>query len=153
MPFIVVTKPREEQRARKNLERQGFRVFLPLCGDGKTSPKPLFPRYLFIWPGNLNWGKIKNTFGVCYIIKNDNTPSEISEAVVTEIKSRMANGVVILESEPARHFDDGQKIKITAGKYADLDGLFVRREKDRIVALISMMNRQMFVKVPEKNVI
>ena len=152
MPLIVFTKPREEQRAKKNLERQGFRVFLPLCREGSLQPKPLFPRYLFVWPGILNWGKIKNTFGVSYIIKNDNIPCEIPDELIDEIKSRMIDNVVPLESEPQRRFSGGQKLKITTGKYADIDGLFVRRDKDRIVALISMMGKQMYVKVPEKNV-
>jgi len=153
MAFIIFTKPREEQRARENLERQGFEVFLPLCREGKLSTKPLFPRYLFVYPGILHWGKIKNTFGVCYIIKNDNTPSEIPEEVITEIKSRIgADGIIRLEAKPERTFKKNQKIRIMTGKYADLDGLFVAREKDRITALISMMGRQMYVKVKEKNV-
>lgn len=153
MPFIVFTKPREEKKARRNLERQGFEVFLPLCREGNLSPKPLFPRYLFVYPGDLHWGSIKNTFGVSYILKVENIPCEIPESILTEIKSRMVNGYIELESQPKRRFDKGQKLKITTGRFSDVEGLFVRREKDRIVALISMMGKQMYVKVPEKNVV
>ena len=153
MPFIVFTKPREEQRAKKNLERQGFTVFLPMCREGNLDIRPLFPRYLFVYPGILNWGKIKNTFGVCYIIQNENIPSEIPESIVTEIKSRMDfDGIIHLESTPERTFEKNQKIRIMAGKYSDIDGLFVKREKDRITALITMMGKEMFVKVREKNI-
>ena len=152
MALIVFTKPRQEQRARQNLERQGFKVFLPLCVEGNLPPQPLFPRYLFVYLGGLHFGKIGNTFGVCYIIKNENTPSEIPEDVIAEIKSRMVNGVVKLEARPERTFKKNQKIRIMTGKFAEMDGLFVKREKDRITALISMMGRQMFVKVPEKNI-
>ena len=155
MAFIVFTKPREEQKAKENLERQGFRVFLPLCkeeGTHQIKLRPLFPRYLFVYPGELNWGKIKNTIGVSYIIKNDNIPCEIRESVVEEIKSRMVNGFIILESRTRRVFRKNQKIKIAAGKFADFEGLFVKREKDRIIALISMMGGQRYVKVPENSV-
>ena len=153
MPFVIFTKPREERRAKKNLERQGFEVFLPLCAMGSLEPKPLFPRYLFVYPGEVHWGKIRNTFGVSYIVKNDNIPCEIQEGIIVEIKSRMnENGVIAMEPKPERTFETGRKLKITAGKFADLDGLFVKREKDRIIALISMMGRQMYVKVSEKNI-
>lgn len=152
MPCVVYTKPREEQRARDNLERQGFKVFLPFCRVGKSDPKPLFPRYVFVWTEGLNWGTIRNTRGICYIIKNDNKPVEIPGSVIMEIQSRMKDGVIKLDEPPAREFKENQKIRIIAGRYAEMDGLFVSREKDRIIALVSMMGRMVKAKIPEKSV-
>ena len=153
MPYIVYTKPREECRARDNLERQGFGVFLPFCRIGKSDPRPLFPRYVFVWSEGLNWGTIRNTRGVCHLIRNDGKPVEIQDSVVWEIKSRMSDGVIKLTDPSAREFKKNQKIRIIAGKYAEMDGLFVSREKDRIIALVSMMGRMVKAKVPEKSVV
>ena len=53
--FAVYTKPRQEQVALENLERQGFRCFLPMAVNpyqrrSQRMPRiePLFPRYLFL---------------------------------------------------------------------------------------------------------
>jgi transcription antitermination factor NusG len=53
--FAVYTKPRQEQIALENLERQDFRCFLPMAinpyqrrSERKLRIEPLFPRYLFL---------------------------------------------------------------------------------------------------------
>ena len=54
--FAVVTKPRQEQIALENLQRQGFECFLPMAKNPyqRRSKKrqrivePLFARYLFL---------------------------------------------------------------------------------------------------------
>ena len=50
--FLIYTKPRQEERAKENLENQGFETFLPMIAFEKIkqpklySLKPMFPRYL-----------------------------------------------------------------------------------------------------------
>jgi len=131
------------------LERQGFNVFLPLCWE-RGDPTPLFPRYLFVW--GKNWGPINNTFGVCYLLMRDNKPAVLPESVIDEIKSRMVNGVVQLSAPSKRNFLRGQRLKVVAGGYAGLSGLFVRRSKDRIVALLNMFGGKILATVPESNI-
>ena len=52
--FAVVTKPRQEQIALENLQRQDYECFLPLAENPyqrrskKQIIEPLFPRYLFL---------------------------------------------------------------------------------------------------------
>ena len=74
--FLVYTKAKEEQRAKKNLENQGFSIFLPMIAFAinnrsvSTIVKPMFPRYLFI-KLNLekdNWTLIKSTRGVSHMV-------------------------------------------------------------------------------------
>ena len=51
--YLVFTKPKEEEKAKKNLENQGFESFMPkisLIKEGeKLSSKVelMFPRYIF----------------------------------------------------------------------------------------------------------
>ena len=74
--FLIYTKPRQEERAKENLENQGFETFLPMIAYEKIkqpklySLKPLFPRYLFTQfnKEKNNWVHIKSTRGVSHIV-------------------------------------------------------------------------------------
>ena len=52
--FLIYTKAQQEQRAKKNLESQGFETFLPLIAFAQSNSsksitlKAMFPRYLFV---------------------------------------------------------------------------------------------------------
>ena len=67
--LLVYTKAKEEQRAKKNLENQGFEIFLPMIAGAKAHQsksitlKAMFPGYLFV---KINteldkWNRIKST--------------------------------------------------------------------------------------------
>ena len=49
--FLIYTKAKEEMRAKKNLENQGFEIFLPMIvyeeidQHKATSLETMFPRY------------------------------------------------------------------------------------------------------------
>ena len=77
--YVVYTKPREEARARENLERQGHQCYLPELSlekrrRGKVVPvtEPLFPRYLFIRCADelatAGWGSLRSTRGVVKLV-------------------------------------------------------------------------------------
>ena len=49
---LIYTKANEEIKANENLQRQGFKTFLPLIAPANKNSKhkslvPVFPRYLF----------------------------------------------------------------------------------------------------------
>ena len=53
--YVVHTQPQGESRAKANLERQGYEVYLPRCRKWRRHARraeivaaPLFPRYLFV---------------------------------------------------------------------------------------------------------
>ena len=53
--YVVHTQPQGEARAKANLERQGYEVYLPRCRKWRRHARradivaaPLFPRYLFL---------------------------------------------------------------------------------------------------------
>ena len=157
MAYIIFSKPRQEFRALENLERQGYRAFLPLCRRTPQSEvSPLFPRYLFFWVDDKPWGPIKNTLGVSTILKqSDFQPSQVSETVIESIRTRMNcdGGAVILEyGTPERVFKKGQRIQVVGGTHAGMSGLYVSKTKDRIVALFNMFGRQIKATVKEANI-
>lgn len=149
MPQIVYTRPREEHRAERHLIQQGYPVFLPLCRVARSDePKPLFPRYLFIWiPADSPRQPISNTRGVSYLLRRPSgDPCNIPEHEIEKIRSRMdADGgaVCLFGDQPIRRsFTPGDRIKVIDGPFFGFEGVFSRRDKDRIYALFNILGRE-----------
>ena len=72
---LVYTKARQEIKANENLQRQGFKTFLPLIAPTNRNSEfkplvPVFPRYLFLQINFEldNWTSIKSSYGVSHIV-------------------------------------------------------------------------------------
>ena len=81
--YVIHTKPRQEQRALENLQRQGFEAWLPMISLEKVRRghlaqvvEPMFSRYLFIRLDTVqtNWSPIRSTLGVSKLVAFGNTP-------------------------------------------------------------------------------
>lgn len=127
---VIHTKVREESRALKNLQAQGFEVFLPTCQAQKKQQgkihlvtEPLFPRYLFIRLSDVtsNCYPIRSTRGVSQLLKfgTSSDPIEIPEAIVDCLKQRCT------KEEPLHElFKPGEIIEITQGPFKGVIGFF-----------------------------
>lgn len=160
--YAVYTQPRNEERAQEHLLRQGFEVFLPRYLKRRSharrvtmAPAPLFPRYLFVSfdADQQRWRAIRSTRGVVDLVSNGDHPVPVPDAVVKEIERRRdADGYVVL----ARHLDlkRGMRIRIDAGPFAATEAIFeAMRDEDRVVALLSLMGREVVVQVPIRAVV
>lgn len=160
MPYhVVYSKPRQETRAVENLHRQGYRTFLPLCRKPRDlSVRPLFPRYVFVFVSETEpWRSIQSTWGVSSLLRNsEHTLLQIADSIIEGIKERMNRdgGAVILEDNLPKPKDlkPGQKIRVISGPHVGLEGLFVGRERDRIIALLNLFGRQVRATVKESQV-
>lgn len=160
--YAVYTQPRNEERAQEHLLRQNFGVRLPRYLK-RTSharrvtmvPAPLFPRYLFVSfdVGQHRWRAIRSTRGVIDLVGNGENPIPVPQAVITEIERHCDdNGYVVL----ARHLDlkRGRRIRIDAGPFNGTEAIFeARRDADRVVALLSLMGREVVVQLPIRSVV
>jgi transcriptional antiterminator RfaH len=155
--YAVYTQPRNEERAQDHLLRQGFEVFLPRYLKRRSharrvtvAPAPLFPRYLFVSfdPTEQRWRAIRSTRGVIELVSNGETPVPVPEAIIHEMERRRdEDGYIIL----ARHLDlkRGSKIRIDSGPFATHEAIFdTIRDADRVIALLSLMGREVVVQVP-----
>ena len=155
--YAIYTQPRNEERAKEHLARQGFDVFLPRYLKRRSharrvtvGPAPLFPRYLFVSfdASQQRWRAIRSTRGVIDMVSNGDTPVPVPEAVINEIESRRdADGFVVV----ARHLGlkRGSRIRIDAGPFAAYEAIFEsQRDADRVVALLSLMGREVVVQLP-----
>jgi transcriptional antiterminator RfaH len=127
---VIHTKVREEFRALKNLQNQGFEVFLPTCqvqkksqGKIKLVTEPLFRRYLFIRLSDVssNWSPIRSTRGVSQLLRfgQSTEPVVIPDSIVECLKQRCT------QEEPLHQlFQAGDLLEITKGPFKGLLGFF-----------------------------
>ena len=103
--LLVYTKAREEERAKKNLEQQGFETFLPMISYQGREKKinsmiTMFPRYLFVKFNieNASWNRIKSTRGVSHIITFGDKPSIVPFEIIKYLRKKVdENNAAIVE--------------------------------------------------------
>lgn len=160
--YAVYTQPRSEELAAQHLERQGFAVFLPRYLKRRSharrvevAPAPLFPRYLFTTfdaaePG---WRAVGSTRGVVNLVGNGRSPIPVPEAIINGIEHHCdEEGYVVL----ARRLDlkRGMQIRIDIGAFKGIQAIFeAKRDADRVVALLSLMGREVVVQLPIRSVV
>lgn len=145
--YAIYTKPRQEQRALQNLDRQGFECYLPVLRVQKivrgglcVSEEPLFPRYLFIRldPSGSGtcWNGIRSTRGVTRLVTFGLEPAIVSEALIDAIRGRDSGEFI----QPL--FKQGQRVRVTSGPFAGIDGLYEMANGERRALVLIELLRQ-----------
>jgi len=159
--YVVHTHPQSEARAKANLERQGYEVYLPRCRKWRRHARradivaaPLFPRYLFL---RLDiscerWRPVLSTFGVCAFVCYGGVPAPVPEGIVEGIRGREDAGQFVdLTRQSALR--PGDKVRIMGGPFADhvarFEGL---SDEQRVVLLLDLLGRKLRVAVPAETV-
>lgn len=142
--YVVQTRPRQEFRALEQLQNQGFTCFLPILhreqlrrGKVATCVEALFARYLFIQLDTVtsNWNPIRSTRGVSNMVAFGGRFAILSDAAVEALQSAA-------KSQPQRLFEPGERVAITAGPFAGLEGIYqVSDSEARAIVLIELLSR------------
>jgi transcriptional antiterminator RfaH len=151
--YLIHTKPKSEDLAKENLERQNYETYLPLIlgrsrKKGKTikSIQPMFPRYLFIHLSNQtdDWGPIRSTLGVSSLVRFGVAPAKVPDKLINNLKKSENNeGTHELTSKP---LSQGDKLLIMEGPFEGYEAtLFSQKSDDRIIVLLKIAEN--FVKV------
>jgi len=158
--YVVRSQRHAERRARENLERQGFEAWLPLCKRRRrharkmeTVLRPLFPRYLFVAVDleTTPWRPMLSTFGVAEVIQGPQGPVPVPAPVIEGLRARADEAGVLTLEPPA--YEPGAKVRITAGPFADVEGIFqARTDAERVAILLTLMGRAVRVMVPEDDI-
>jgi transcriptional antiterminator RfaH len=159
--FLVYTKAREEERAKKNLENQGVETFLPMI-DSETinQPKllsfnPMFPRYLFIKINakNNNWAHIKSTRGVSHLVVFGDKLAEVPSLVVEFLKIRVDDQDRVRQKVIRQEFQKGDKLVIKKGVMQGKEASFLSKAgTERVKILFKLMNELVIVELPGQDV-
>lgn len=159
--YVAQTQVHAEERARLNLERQGFRTYLPRYRRERRHARrrevvmaPLFPGYIFV-ELDLDaapWRSINGTFGVAHLVCRGERPAALPEGVVEQIASREdAEGLIALQP---RVFRKGEALRIVSGALADCLGFFERMaDRDRVILLLDLLGRKVRVQASREAVV
>lgn len=146
MWYVILTKPRQEQRAADNLANQGGEVYLPMLSverikNGKRTQQQevLFPGYLFLkteTEGAL-MGKIRSTYGVRGLLRFGEQPVTISEQLIQDIRQRSQ------QNPPQASFTSGQQVQLLGGPFRDYQAIFHSYSgQERAIILIKLLGQQ-----------
>jgi transcriptional antiterminator RfaH len=147
--YLIYTKPRQEKSALQNLEQQGYQCYLPLLPKEKLrqgvvalTDEPLFPRYLFI---NLaqdfmakSWSPIRSTKGVSRLVRFGAEPARVDDALIEHLRSHETSVTEV----PERLFRPGERVLLTEGPFAGIEGIYQMPDGDRrVMVLIELMSK------------
>jgi len=153
--YAVVTKPRQEQIALQNLQRQGFKCFLPMAENPyqrrskKQIIEPLFPRYLFLnaIATTQNLAPVRSTRGVISMVRFGTELAVIPDSIINAIKTRMEPDTGLIKIKPIE-IKPGDKVKIFDGPLAGINGIVTERNSEnRALILMELMGRPTKVEV------
>ena len=138
MPFwsVVRSLPQKERFAASQLELRGYEIFLPMV-SARRSSAPLFNSYFFVRIVE-QCRTINTCFGVLALVRVGDCPSKMPDAEIEALKAMIdGHGYIRLPEAPAtpagRKIAVGSKVKITAGPFGGMAGLYAgqsTRERD-----------------------
>lgn len=154
--FCVQTRPRSEAQAQEHLQRQGFHCMLPRLrrtvlrgGRRKTVLEPLFPRYLFLCadPDVTSLAPVRSTRGAVGLVRTAGLPATVPDELIERLRADAdSNGVVTL---PDRRLHPGERITITDGPLAGLQGLYAKAQGEhRALVLLEILGGTQGVTLP-----
>ena len=154
--FAVVTKPRQEQIALENLQRQAFECFLPMAENpyqrrtkNQKRIEPLFPRYLFLnaIAESQNLAPVRSTQGVLNMVRFGTELAVISDQIINAIKQRITPETGLIKIEPIT-IKPGDKVKVFDGPLTGLNGIVQERNSEhRTIILMKLLGRPTKVEV------
>lgn len=158
--YLVYTKPRQEAVSKTHLERQNFRVLLPLIEQYRRQRQryqcviePLFPRYLFLglFSGS-SLATVRSTRGVAGLVSFGGIPARIPASLVRAVEARGDERGVICAIQPA--FQPGDRVRLVEGPMAGYDAIFqAQTGTERVAVLLEVVGRPVRVEVPENALI
>ena len=152
---LVYTKPRQENWALENLQRQGYQCYLPtipsekLCqGRIALADEPLFPRYFFIRLGqglaSKSWRPIRSTKGVSWLVSFGGQPARVDESLIELLRKQEA----MMQAEPERLFNPGERVRLIDAPFAGIEGIYqISDGERRAMVLIEILGKSVAVGV------
>ena len=134
--YLVHTKPRQEDLALANLERQGYQCYLPQMRiervrrrKAEVATEPMFPRYLFIRLDSSDqgksWSPIRSTLGVSQLVHFGARAAKVDDPLVDLLRERERT----LPTEAMFH--SGDSVVIADGPFAGIEAIYQTADAER----------------------
>jgi transcriptional antiterminator RfaH len=156
--YLIHTKPAREVVAETNLRRQGYEVYYPRLvwprrarGRWVDRVGSLFPRYLFLRlaVGHQALGPIRSTVGVANIVRFGYDYTVVPDSVIEDLRQRADSETGLHHLHSRALFEPGSSVRIVAGVFEGLEGVFQRESGDeRVMLLLGLLGRETLVQLP-----
>lgn len=134
--YLVHTKPRQEDIALANLQRQGYECYLPQKRierirrrKAEVATEPMFPRYLFIRLDSSDqgksWSPIRSTLGVSQLVHFGARAAKVDDSLVELLRQRERS----LPTEAM--FQTGDSVVIADGPFAGIEAIYQTADAER----------------------
>lgn len=155
--YLVQCKARQDERAQEHLDRQGFECYRPVYEKEcirrrrKHSVRAaLFPGYLFIRLDCIhdNWLPIRSTRGVIQVVRFNDYPLPVGDAIVDQIRRR-------IEGQPIRepYLKLGERVVIADGAFSGMEAIFVASAgEERVMLLLNILQSEQILNFPIESV-
>jgi len=141
--LTIKIKPRQEKRAKENLEEQGFSFFFPNISTQETgkkaiSTKLMFPGYGFVnLKSNQSIISLNSTFGVSRVIHFGSYYPVLQSNVINSFKKIER----LCVKDPIINIKAGEEIIFQKGPLKDLKGIVSSVDRKRIKVLYTLLNQ------------
>src|SRR5690606_35079935 len=154
---VAYTKPRQENTAKDNLERQGFEVYLPLFKTFKKARQmadkaasatlltfePMFPRYIFFRPTSAqqSMGTLRSTRGVASVVMFGSTFAQVPLELLDSIRlaESLRNDAGLEEVSP---YKPGSQVRLRDPALSGLECLVQEVSSERVTELLQILGWQ-----------
>ena len=151
--YLIKTKPRQEIKAKKNLENQGYRAFCPMVKINNQLVV-LFPGYLFVQLNEKtqNWLPINSTKGVSHFVKFGLNFAKVPNSVIEFIKTNQH--ITADKLNNLNKFKPGDKVQISDGTFKDYTAIFKCYKSDeRVILLMNLLGHEQSLSIKKESVI
>ena len=153
--YVLYTAPRAEKKVQIELQKKGFKIFLPLqrtlkqwSDRKKWIEEPLFKSYIFIETElEKNYYDILNTHGVVKFINFEKKPVIVNQREIETIQLLLGytEGMEVTDDI----FEIGQKVEVAAGPLIGLDGLLVQKNgNNHFMMELETINQKILINIP-----
>ncbi len=161
--FAIVSHPGRQQQAKEALERQRYRVFLPMgrtqrrhAGKTEVVERPLFDRYLFVGRHSEQpFTPITNTRGVAFVVRGvGGIPCRVSPLALRAVKRRCdADGgsVNLIPGGRVAQWRPEQPLRVLDGPFKDFVGLFAGGSGETAKILLDLFGQPTLTSLPEQS--
>ena len=157
---LIYTKAKQEIKANENLQKQGFKTFLPLIAPTNKNSEfkslvPVFPRYIFaqINLGLSNWSSIKSSYGVNHIVMFGEKFTSIPDNIIKLIQDKLDESGIYKEDVSVVDYQKGDPVSIKEGRFAGIDAIFLsKKSKDRVRLLLKLLNTSVVAEITASDI-
>lgn len=148
--LALQVRVRSEELCARILRNKGYEEFLPVPrfgprGPAHSTPRPLFPGYVFCKIGGSPCGQILTTPGVIRIVAFGGVPAPVSDEEIRNIRLLVNSDCCLY---PSPFLRTGQHVQMIAGPLCGVEGILLKvKNQHRLVLSIDILQRSTAVEI------